>query len=80
LLRDGRKRADNHFLEESFHTVTLEGRSQANTFIEDTPQTPEIGLAAVRLIHPDLRTSIVWGTCLGVAQPRLSYLGDIQVS
>ena len=57
--------------EQTLHILCLERRPKCNHLVDDTAQRPYIALKVVRLIAPDLRTSIVRSTCLRVVEAAL---------
>lgn len=69
-----------HFLEQSIHVIGFERGLQGCDLIEHTTETPQIALAVIGLVLPDLRTSVVRSACLSVEQTLLGHLGNIQVS
>mmetsp|Transcript_11534 Transcript_11534/g.17392 ORF Transcript_11534/g.17392 Transcript_11534/m.17392 type:complete len:202 (-) Transcript_11534:470-1075(-) len=80
LLRDFLVGALQHSLVEPVHILSPEGWLESSHFIDHTAKGPNIGLAVVRLILPDLRGSIIRCSRLGIKQPLLSNLRDIQVA
>ena len=51
---------------ETLHVCGLERRVVGAHFVEDTTDTPNVALVIIRLVLPDLWTSVIRGTSLGL--------------
>ena len=70
----------DHFLEQALHVISSEGRYQTTHLVKHASQAPNITFAIIGHVFPNLRTRIVWRSCLGVAKTFLCYFTDVQVS
>lgn len=65
---------------EIVHVCSPERRNQGQGLVQDAAKRPDITLAIVRLVIPDLRTSIVWSARLCIQEACLCYFGDIHIA
>ena len=70
----------DNFLVKALHVIGTEGRNESTHFVKDAAKRPDITLAIVWLILPDLRASIIRRACLSVAETFLDDLGDVQIT
>ena len=67
-------------LVEALHIVGTEWRDKRTHLVQDTAERPNVTLAIVRLVTPDLRTSVVGCSCLSVTQALFNDLTDVEIS
>ena len=80
MLRGGWVQPINHFLEKPFHAFALERRAKTYRLVQHTTKAPDVRLVAVRLVHPNLGTSVVRRACLRVAKASLGDLRHIEIA
>lgn len=70
----------NNLLVEVLGVCRFEGRPESAHLVENAPSAPDVTLAIIWLISPDLRTAVVWRTCLCVQDARLRHLGHVEIA
>ena len=81
MVWNGRINTLDHLLVERLHVGSLERRLKGGHLIHHTSERPDVGLAAVRLVLPHLRTGVVRSAGLSVVQSEMiGYFGDVTVS
>lgn len=70
----------NDFLVKPIHVLSSEGRLECGHLIDHASKTPDIRLVIIRLVFPNLRTSIVRSSSLSIEESILGDLRNIHVS
>ena len=69
----------NYLLIQSLHVLSPEGGFQSRHFVNHASKRPNIRLAIIGLVLPDLWGSVVGSACLGVEQPLFGYLWHVHI-
>lgn len=68
------------FLVKSVHVLSPEGRLECGHLIDHAPETPNVRFVIIRLVLPNLRTSIVRSTSLSIEKSIFCDFGNIHIS
>jgi hypothetical protein len=68
MIGNFRKASLEDFLVETLHIFCLEGRFERDHFVDHATKRPDITFDVIRLIFPDFRRGVVWGTCLSIVE------------
>ena len=78
---DGRVSPRKHRSPQTLQRGAREGRTEGSEFVDEAAEGPDVGLAVVRLVRPDLGGHVVRRANLGLhLVPSFQPLRDIQVT